>query len=242
MKKFRTVVCTALCAALVFSLSGCSVIDSVTEPEVSESSQTQEESGTKPDSRTVDSSIPVPTFTAALSESTSIAVGSTFTLDGTAIAEDGGEVTYQWYSSNVNSNGGGTALEGATEATYTVDSSAAGSTYYYVVASNNHDNSYNMTVSNVALVEVIQSGEWVAGDDGGIKYVAQDGSYPVDKWVVIGTDTYYFDTNGNRVSGWINDNTLYFDEEGRYIPGAVYEEPVQETVTEETPAEAAPAQ
>lgn len=236
MKKFKTVICIAICAVSVFSFAGCSVIESFTSPEVSESSQTSDSSKTKPEAKTVDSNIPSPVFSAGLPESTSIAVGSTLTLDGTAASTDGGEVTYQWYSNNVASNGGGTAIEGATEAAYTVDSSNAGATYYYVVASNNHDSSYNMTISNISLVEVIQSGEWVTGEDGGVKYIAQDGSYPIDKWVVIGTDTYYFDTNGNRVTGWINDNTLYFDEEGRYVPGAVYEAPAAEAT------DAAPAQ
>ena len=240
MKKFKTAICIALCAAAVFSFAGCSVIDSVTSPDVSESSQTNDGSKSKPAAKTVDSSIPVPVFTAGLPEGTTIAVGSTLTLDGTAVSEDGGEVTYQWYSNNVASNGGGTAIEGATEATYTVDSSNAGTTYYYVVASNNHDSSYSMAISNISLVDVIQSGEWVAGEDGGVKYIASDGSYPVDRWVVIGTDTYYFDVNGNRVTGWINDNTLYFDEEGRYVPGAVYEAPVVETPAEST--DAAPAE
>ena len=52
-------------------------------------------------------------------ESLQIPVGNT---SGKLTCEAGitgeGTVTYQWYKNNVNSNGGGTPIEGATEVTY----------------------------------------------------------------------------------------------------------------------------
>ena len=216
-----------MCAVLTASMSACSVIDSITG-DVSESasvqSQTQEDSSAA--NKTVDSSIALPVFNNDLNLYQAMAQGSIYTIDGTAVSTDGGEVTYQWYVNNVSSNGGGTAIEGATDPTYTVDASETGFKYYYVVASNNHGDSYNMVTSGVAEIEVIQSGEWVTDEFGGTRYVAADGSYPTDRWLIIGTDTYWFDSNGYRLTGWriSGDAYVYFDDEGRYHPGEPFPE------------------
>ena len=45
-------------------------------------------------------------------------------------------LTYQWYSNTTNSTTGGTAVSGATSATFTPPSTAAGTLYYYCVVSN----------------------------------------------------------------------------------------------------------
>lgn len=47
--------------------------------------------------------------------------------------------SYQWYSNTTASNTGGTAIAGATSASYTPDTSVVGTTYYYVVVSNDSD-------------------------------------------------------------------------------------------------------
>ncbi len=44
-------------------------------------------------------------------------------------------ITYQWYSNATKSTDGGTAIENATEASYTPKTDAVGTTYYYAVAS-----------------------------------------------------------------------------------------------------------
>jgi hypothetical protein len=56
----------------------------------------------------------------------------------TATTIDGGALTYQWYSNTANSNSGGTAIVGATEASYMPSTKAAdtGTLYYYVVVTN----------------------------------------------------------------------------------------------------------
>jgi hypothetical protein len=43
-----------------------------------------------------------------------------------------GTLTYQWYSNTSNSNSGGTAISGATNASFTPSSASTGNTYYYV--------------------------------------------------------------------------------------------------------------
>jgi uncharacterized protein (TIGR02145 family) len=47
-------------------------------------------------------------------------------------------ITYQWFSNTTNSNTGGTAITGATGASFTPPSTTIGTRYYYVVATNAH--------------------------------------------------------------------------------------------------------
>ena len=56
-------------------------------------------------------------------------------LNATATVSDGGTVTYQWYSHS-SSSGEGSAISGATSATYTPPVTEAGTTYYYCVVTN----------------------------------------------------------------------------------------------------------
>jgi hypothetical protein len=72
--------------------------------------------------------------------------GATYTQGNTATAltvaatvSDGGSLTYQWFSNTSNSNTGGTAISGATSASYTPSTAAAGTTYYYVVVTNTNN-------------------------------------------------------------------------------------------------------
>ncbi|MFM7769424.1 MAG: hypothetical protein ACKO8Q_02595, partial [Bacteroidota bacterium] len=50
-------------------------------------------------------------------------------------ADPAGTLSYQWYSNSVNSNTGGTAVSGATSATFSPLATTAGTTYYYCIAS-----------------------------------------------------------------------------------------------------------
>jgi hypothetical protein len=57
-------------------------------------------------------------------------------LTVTASVTDGGTLSYQWYRNTANSNTGGTAIAGATYASFTPPTEAAGITYYYVTVTN----------------------------------------------------------------------------------------------------------
>jgi hypothetical protein len=57
-------------------------------------------------------------------------------LNVTANVGDGGTLSYQWYWNTANSNTGGTAITGATGASYTPSIAAVGIVYYYVVVTN----------------------------------------------------------------------------------------------------------
>ncbi len=50
-----------------------------------------------------------------------------------------GTISYQWYSNTAASTEGGTAIEGATAASYTPDCKLSGDTYYYCVATNTYE-------------------------------------------------------------------------------------------------------
>ncbi|MEO6733000.1 MAG: Ig-like domain-containing protein [Ferruginibacter sp.] len=63
----------------------------------------------------------------------------TLCLNATAtqlsVLATGAGATYQWYSNTVNSNSGGTLLNGATSSAYTPVTTSAGTLYYYVIIS-----------------------------------------------------------------------------------------------------------
>ncbi|MFE4573367.1 S-layer homology domain-containing protein [Paenibacillus chitinolyticus] len=61
------------------------------------------------------------------------------TLSVAASVSDGGALSYQWYSNTANSTSGGTAIVGATNATYAAPTTTAGTTYYYVVVTNTNN-------------------------------------------------------------------------------------------------------
>ena len=84
--------------------------------------------------RNVDESLAAPQFTLNLGDTHTYQVGTgadALTVEATAPE---GTITYQWYTNTADFNGGGKAIEGATEATYTPDTSEKGTTYYFCVA------------------------------------------------------------------------------------------------------------
>lgn len=72
-----------------------------------------------------------------------------------ATASDSGTISYQWYKSLTNTNGGGTAIEGETSNTFTPPTNEIGTVYYYVVAINTIGSSTNRVTSET--MEVIVS-------------------------------------------------------------------------------------
>lgn len=72
-----------------------------------------------------------------------------------ATASDNGTISYQWYKSLTNTNGGGTVIEGETSSTFTPPTDEVGTVYYYVVAINTIGSSTNRLTSET--MEVIVS-------------------------------------------------------------------------------------
>ena len=205
--KNRRIIFLAACMCSVVFLSGCStdsLMDKMmgTETTVS-SSASVDISKEDSDAVHVDANLEKPVFSVNPVESLQIPVGNT---SGKLTCEAGitgeGTVTYQWYKNNVNSNGGGTPIEGATEVTYQVDTSAEGKDYYYVVATNTVGNTVSMATSTVTEVTVIPAGKWVQNENGW-QYQNNDGSYATNTWQNIDGYWYVFDENGIMRTGWI---------------------------------------
>jgi len=71
--------------------------------------------------------------------------------------EDGGTLSYQWYSNDKSSNSGGTAIDGQTADTFTpaINTTTRARYYYYVVVTNNNPYVTNPTTSTISRVSEI---------------------------------------------------------------------------------------
>ena len=80
--------------------------------------------------------------------------GNAQTLNVAASVADGGTLTYQWYKSETNSTTNGTAISGATGASYTPSTSVVGTAYYYCVVTNTNNGATTSVATNVAKVTI----------------------------------------------------------------------------------------
>lgn len=91
----------------------------------------------------------------------------TATVSVAAASADGGTLSYQWYRNTVNSTAGATAIGGATSASYTVPTTAAGITYYFCVVTNTNNNvtgSRTATASSkIAAITVTKAANSITG-------------------------------------------------------------------------------
>ncbi len=221
MNSIKRFIAMAFCVSSVFAISACG-----NDMNASKTDKTPETGKAieKESAQQVDRNIGAPVFNGALRDDIVISADTVYMLDGTATSPDGGEITYQWYSNNVNSNSGGTYIDGATEPVYQADTSQLGTKFYYVVATNNHGNTCNKATGNVARVEVRKAGVFTPDEFGGLRLMAEDGSYPANVLMRVIDDDYYFDANGYAVTGWVyldfKGNYYYFDEVGRLMKNA----------------------
>ncbi|EDP97158.1 T9SS C-terminal target domain-containing protein [Kordia algicida OT-1] len=88
----------------------------------------------------------------------SLCVGSTIDSPLSVVFTDGtGTVSYQWFSNTTNSNTGGTAIAGATNADYTPPVYTTAGTFYYYVALSFAGSGCNDVISDVAEVVVVDA-------------------------------------------------------------------------------------
>ncbi len=225
--RLRLLSCVILLTAATLVFSGCQVtelFDHLVEPTTGTSSTASISTSATEENKIVDRNLADPEFTSFSGGSSTVTAGTPVKLDATATSPDGGTISYQWYVNNVNSNGGGTALEDETEAVYEPDTSEVSVKYYYVVAENDHDTSFTMVTSPVYEVNVIQEGTFTVDETGDKKYVAEDGTFPAGVMVRIGQDEYLFDDNGYVMTGWVDmgdDLVLYFDQDGKLLKNTV---------------------
>jgi hypothetical protein len=80
-----------------------------------------------------------------------VVINNVATLSVAAEAFDGGTLSYQWFSNTTNSNTGGTLISGATNATFTPNTSQIGIAFYYVEITNtNTSASGNQTATRTS--------------------------------------------------------------------------------------------
>ena len=135
----------------------------------------------------VNESIAAPTFTQDLSGSVNVEAGSQTTLTVEAAAS-GGEISYQWYSNNVNANGGGTLIEGAT-----------GASYSPVIPAKGAD-------TTASADSAAASSSAVSADASGEAVVSSSGTQ-TDQTVDHTQTTYYYAVAINTVTGEVNMTT-----------------------------------
>lgn len=134
--------------------------------------KTVQETDTQEAEKEVEPEVPVakPELVTNLSGSVTYKTGDEAApLTVEATTSDEGVITYQWYQSLTNTNGGGTIIEGATESSYTPSTKEEGTVYYYVVATSTIKTSTNRVTSETAEVIVsseTQEGEAVEGTEG----------------------------------------------------------------------------
>lgn len=171
---------------------------------------------------TINQNLPAPAFIKSPKSSASYELEDEAKPLSVEVTCDGeGKIAYQWYKNTVNSNGGGTAISGATSNMYIPDCTEEGKVYYYVVAIYIEENECNMATSSTAEINVTPTGQWIK-DDIGWWYRNYDGSYPQAQWKLVKGEWYYFKSDGYMKTGWHhadNDVWYYLSESGAMLTG-----------------------
>lgn len=147
---------------LTFSMTGCKGKEILNTALEKLHLKTVEEPEEEVEEKEVEPEVEVakPELTTNLSGSVTYEIGDAAEpLTVEATTSDEGAITYQWYQSFTNTNGGGTIIEGATENTFTPPTKEAGIVYYYVVATSTIQNSTNRITSETAEVVVSEKTE-----------------------------------------------------------------------------------
>lgn len=214
-KKF--VVFAAVCVLGTSLLGGCRAAEESEGQTATVTTASEVAALDDPDAVKADASLEKPAFTVDLSGSVSVHMKEEASpLTAEAVVNDGGTVTYQWYKNKVNSNGGGTPIDGATDNSCVPDVTEEGIMYYYVVATNTLEKSVSKSTSSTIEVQVLPAGEWIQ-DASGWWYKYEDGSYPASCWKKIDGEWYSFDGNGYMRSGqWYQegDSWYYLNPDG----------------------------
>ncbi len=228
MKNLRRWMCTGLVICAVGILPGCSFRDTLSVLTGKENhTEAGEVKELSPDEiATRDGSVAAPEFTKNLEGTVNYVIhqeAQPLTVE--VQAGESAELTYQWYRNSVESNGGGTPIEGATDLSYTPSTEEAGKMFYYLVATNTEGNKFNMTTSGLVAVQVSDpdnmAGEWEDTEDGQKKWKYEDGTYATSTWKQIDEKWYAFDENGNLRKGFFEDENgrYYLNDSGERLSG-----------------------
>ena len=254
MKGRKTAVLAVVLGAAL-TCSGCSfgglmdkAVDLITDTATGDAKEIVIEHAVE--AKDVDKSLALPVLNNDIAGVSVGQAGIEVILDATATASDGGLLTYQWYRNSVDINGGGTAIEGATEPIYVPDTSEVGSVFYYVVVTNNHGERVNMVTSSTHEVEIWGEGSWQQNPEiGAYQYIINDSeSYPAGLTMRIGgkeytfnEDGYVIDEDGNYLDVYTGEPILEDEpiEEEEIVPEEVEEVPEEtESSSEEAESDA----
>ncbi len=222
-KRLAVLLAATLCSATL--LTGCSfesVKSGLSERVQNLFGKTEEitqddesDSAAEKTAQMVDESVEKPEFLTSFGGAVQITMGSVYGITCPAEVSEG-TITYQWYRNNVDSNGGGTPIEGADTEVIAIDSSEPSHSFYYVVATNEVDGKINRAASNTLEVIVWDIGTWQVGEDGVTRYMMIDGTYPTSTWFMIDENFCYVKENGSISTGLVEIGglTYYFSDEG----------------------------
>ena len=104
----------------------------------------------------IDDSVEKPQITSEMGDPVTYDLHATADVLTVEATVSEGTLSYQWYRNNVDSNGGGTAIDGATEATYTPPTTESGTIYYYVVVTNTIGDGVQLTASGTKCVTITE--------------------------------------------------------------------------------------
>ena len=104
----------------------------------------------------IDDSVEKPQITSEMGDPVTYDLHATADVLTVEATVSEGTLSYQWYRNNVDSNGGGTAIDGATEATYTPPTTESGTIYYYVVVTNTVGDGVQLTASGTKCVTITE--------------------------------------------------------------------------------------
>lgn len=161
--------------------------------------------------------IPLPTITSQ-PQSQTVCLGGSLSNLSVAYSGGNGTPTYQWYSSTTNSTANGSAINGATSASYTLPAaSAVGTTYYYCTLTFANAATCATITSNLATI-TITSGPSISTQPLASQAICQGGSIPAPLSVAFSNGTgsatiQWFSVNGGTNTAISGANTT------SYMPG-----------------------
>jgi len=100
----------------------------------------------------------VPVVTLNVTPANPYILGDEVTITADAAVNDGGTLSYQWYSNDENSSEGGEPIPDETGASYTPSTDDEGTLFYYVKVTNTMNGTSAMAVSDTANVTVYDVG------------------------------------------------------------------------------------
>ncbi len=222
MKQIKKGVLTGIVLSCILMMTGCSLKETLSIFSGKEK-EAEEETTTTLDGYELDDSVEKPTITSEMGDAVTYYLQQTAeTITVEAAVSDGGTLSYQWYRNNVDSNGGGTVIEGQTSPSFTPPTDTAGTVYYYVVVTNTIGKGIQMTTSSTKCITVRETTEpnpeegSFVDTEAGRTFVFADGTNAVSRWLSYQGQTYCLNENGVIRTGWYQegDNIYCFDENG----------------------------